>query len=151
VYREFTALFGGMPAKYRQTAYLGRAWQPFEALEVVYLTSVHGGSERGVRRISFQVSRGERVLASGKTTLLRALLGVLPCQSGSVLWNGHLVKDPAAYLVPPRTVGWRCREARCSTRLWRGCWSDRLTSLEDPLGCKMTAHALGWRRPARSR
>jgi ATP-binding cassette, subfamily B, bacterial len=88
-------------------ANLGREWQPFEALEVVDLTYVHRGSERGGHRITFQVRRGERVLvtgrvASGKTTLLRALLGVLPCQSGSVLWNGHLVKDPAAYLVPPR-------------------------------------------------
>jgi ATP-binding cassette, subfamily B, bacterial len=84
-----------------------RSHPPFERLEVVDLTYLHPGSGRGVRHIIFHVKRGERVMitgrvASGKTTLLRALLGVLPRDSGSVLWNGRLVEDPADFLVPPR-------------------------------------------------
>ncbi|MBV9898349.1 MAG: ABC transporter ATP-binding protein [Chloroflexi bacterium] len=79
----------------------------FEVLEVVDLTYVHPDSGRGVRHITFQVRRGERVMvtgrvASGKTTLLRGLLGVLPRQSGSVLWNRQPVKDAAEFFVPPR-------------------------------------------------
>ena len=84
-----------------------RAQQPFERLEIVDLTYVHPGSGRGIHHVTFQVKHGERVMitgrvASGKTTLLRALLGVLPRQSGTVLWNGNLVEDPAGFLVPPR-------------------------------------------------
>jgi ATP-binding cassette, subfamily B, bacterial len=80
---------------------------PFERLEVVDLTYLHPGSGRGVRHISFQLERGERVMitgrvASGKTTLLRAILGVLPRQSGSLLWNGQPIANPAEFLVPPR-------------------------------------------------
>jgi ABC-type multidrug transport system fused ATPase/permease subunit len=40
-------------------------------------------------------------IGSGKTTLLRALLGLLPAE-GCLLWNGELVDDPAAFMVPPR-------------------------------------------------
>jgi ATP-binding cassette subfamily B protein len=43
-------------------------------------------------------------VASGKTTLLRALLGLLPLQVGSIRWNGQLVEDPASFFVPPRTA-----------------------------------------------
>ena len=88
-------------------AHVQHAGQSFEVLDVVDLTYIHPGSELGVSNITFQLRRGERVMvtgrvASGKTTLLRALLGVLPRQSGSVLWNGQLVDEPAEFLVPPR-------------------------------------------------
>jgi ATP-binding cassette, subfamily B, bacterial len=84
-----------------------RAGQSFELLEVEDLTYIHPGSGRGVRHVTFQVRRGERVMltgrvATGKTTLLRGLLGVLPRQSGNVLWNGQPLEDPAEFLVPPR-------------------------------------------------
>jgi ATP-binding cassette subfamily B protein len=43
-------------------------------------------------------------IGSGKTTLLRAVLGLLPTQRGQILWNGHLVDDPAAFFVPPQAA-----------------------------------------------
>ena len=41
-------------------------------------------------------------VASGKTTLLRAVLGLLPKETGDIYWNGVLVSDPAAFFVPPQ-------------------------------------------------
>ena len=36
--------------------------------------------------------------------LLRALLGLLPAESGAVSWNGSVLEDPASFLVPPRAA-----------------------------------------------
>jgi ATP-binding cassette, subfamily B, bacterial len=51
-------------------------------------------------RGSFTVITGR--IGSGKTTLLRTLLGLLPAQQGTILWNGEIVPDPATFFVPPR-------------------------------------------------
>ncbi|MEP7357128.1 MAG: ABC transporter ATP-binding protein, partial [Anaerolineales bacterium] len=40
----------------------------------------------------------------GKTTLLRALLGLLPRDAGEIVWNGQPVSDPANFFVPPRAA-----------------------------------------------
>jgi ATP-binding cassette subfamily B protein len=53
-----------------------------------------------LRRGSFTVITGR--IASGKTTLLRALIGLLPIQSGELYWNGLRVDDPAVFFRPPR-------------------------------------------------
>ncbi|RPJ43000.1 MAG: ABC transporter ATP-binding protein, partial [Chloroflexi bacterium] len=62
---------------------------------------------RGIREVSFRVARGEFVvvtgrIGSGKSTLARVLLGLLPHQSGEILWNGRPVTDPSAFFRPPR-------------------------------------------------
>jgi ATP-binding cassette subfamily B protein len=85
----------------------GRAVAPFQVLAVDNLTYLHPSSGRGIRGVSFRVERGERVMitgrtAAGKTTLLRALLGLLPAQAGTLHWNGELIEDAARFLVPPR-------------------------------------------------
>jgi ATP-binding cassette subfamily B protein len=64
---------------------------------------------RGIRDVSFSIKRGEFVviagrIGSGKTTLVRALLGLLPCDGGDVLWNDRRVDDLAAFMVPPRAA-----------------------------------------------
>jgi ATP-binding cassette subfamily B protein len=41
-------------------------------------------------------------VASGKTTLLRVLLGLLPRDTGELRWNHELIGDPSTFLVPPR-------------------------------------------------
>lgn len=81
--------------------------QRLERFEVVDLTCIHPGSERGVKDISFTLERGTFTVVTGrvgagKTTLLHAVLGLLPSDSGEIRWNGHQVDDPATYLVPPR-------------------------------------------------
>jgi ATP-binding cassette subfamily B protein len=62
---------------------------------------------RGVENVSFTVQRGAFVVitgrvGSGKSTLVRALLGMLPLHSGEVRWNGQVVADPEAFFRPPR-------------------------------------------------
>ena len=66
-------------------------------------------SGRGIAGVSFEIKRGEFVVVtgrvgSGKTTLLRTLLGLLPADSGEIVWNGAAVRDPASFFVPPRAA-----------------------------------------------
>lgn len=80
-----------------------------EIMDVRGLTFVHPDSGRGVRDISFCVKRGTFTvvtgrIGSGKTTLIRALLGSLPRQSGEIRWNDQTVEDPDRFLVPPRVA-----------------------------------------------
>ena len=83
----------------------------FERLTIDRLC-VDGSSPNGdapgfcLRDVSFTISRGEFVvitgrIGSGKTTLLRGIVGLLPATSGRVLWNDHVVADPATFFVPP--------------------------------------------------
>jgi ATP-binding cassette subfamily B protein len=51
---------------------------------------------------SFTVVCGS--VGSGKTTLLRALLGALPLTAGEVRWDGEVIEDLAAHMVPPRVA-----------------------------------------------
>ncbi len=81
----------------------------FQTLRVSSLTYQHPASQRGIQNVSFELKRGEFVvitgrIGSGKTTLVRALLGLLKPQAGDVYWNGEIVRDPAAFFVPPRTA-----------------------------------------------
>ena len=39
-----------------------------------------------------------------KTTLVRALLGLLPTGAGTITWNGRVVADPGTFLVPDRVA-----------------------------------------------
>src|SRR5258707_4804201 len=43
-------------------------------------------------------------IGAGKTTLVQALLGLLPRESGETRWNGKVVTDPATFFVPPRSA-----------------------------------------------
>ncbi|MGH1489658.1 MAG: ABC transporter ATP-binding protein [Acidimicrobiales bacterium] len=50
---------------------------------------------------SFTVIAGR--VGSGKSTIVRALLGLLPAD-GEVHWNGRVINDRASFLVPPRSA-----------------------------------------------
>jgi ATP-binding cassette subfamily B protein len=78
-------------------------------METRGLTYHHPQSGRGIDAVDLRLTRGTLTVvtgrtASGKTTLLRALLGLLPKQAGEIQWNGHVVDDPASVLVPPRAA-----------------------------------------------
>jgi len=80
-----------------------------ETLQVSNLTYKYPDSGRGIEgvhlsleRSSFTVITGR--VGSGKTTFLRALLGLLPKDRGEIRWNGELVEDPATFFVPPRSA-----------------------------------------------
>jgi ATP-binding cassette, subfamily B, bacterial len=83
------------------------AREPLDQLDVVGLSVAHG-SNVVLRDANLTIRRGEFVvlsgpIGSGKTTLLRALLGLerRAAVSGEIRWNGAVVTDPAAFMVPP--------------------------------------------------
>lgn len=78
-------------------------------LDVEGLTYRHPDSGRGIEQIDLHLSRGTftvivGTVGSGKSTLLRCLLGLLPHQTGRILWNGLPVEQPAETLIPPRVA-----------------------------------------------
>ena len=78
-----------------------------ETLEVRGVTYVYPDSEHGVHDIDLSLKKGSFTVitgrvSSGKSTLLRVLLGSLPLQAGELRWNGKTVKDASKVLMPPR-------------------------------------------------
>jgi ATP-binding cassette subfamily B protein len=66
-------------------------------------------TQRGISNIDLTIPKGSFTVVtgrvgSGKTTLLRVLLGLLPLQAGEIFWNEQAIKQPASFLVPPRTA-----------------------------------------------
>ena len=82
---------------------------PLKVVEARGLTVRHGDTDRGVADVDLRVERGSftvvtGAVGSGKTTLVRALLGLLPLNQGTVSWNGREVEDPGTFLVPNRVA-----------------------------------------------
>jgi ATP-binding cassette subfamily B protein len=80
-----------------------------ETLAVHNLTYRYADTGRGIVQASFSLQKGMLTVvtgrvASGKTTLLRVLLGLLPKDEGEIHWNGEVVADPASFFVPPRSA-----------------------------------------------
>ncbi len=78
-------------------------------LEVRGLTYRHPESGRGIEGVDLRLERGSFTVVtgrvgSGKTTLVRTLLGLLPQQAGEIRWNGQPVADPASFFVLPRSA-----------------------------------------------
>ncbi len=61
-----------------------------------------GGVDLDITRGQFVVITGP--VGSGKSVLLRALLGLVPRAEGTIWWNGEEVVDPATFLIPPRAA-----------------------------------------------
>ncbi|GAB6992240.1 ABC transporter ATP-binding protein [Paenibacillus pini] len=82
--------------------------EKLQALEIKGLSYSYPNSENGITDVSFAIERGKFVvitgrIGSGKSTLVRSMLGLLPATGGSVHWNGNKI-EPAAFLVPPRAA-----------------------------------------------
>lgn len=78
-----------------------------ERVEIAGLSYHYPSSGRGVAGITLLIPRGSLTVVtgrvgSGKTTVLRALLGLVPKTSGAISWNRIPVSDPAAWFIPPR-------------------------------------------------
>ncbi|GCE23903.1 ABC transporter transmembrane domain-containing protein [Dictyobacter kobayashii] len=92
-------------------------------LDVNNLAYHYPDTGRGISHINFQVRRGTLTvitgrIASGKTTLVQTLLGLLPKDEGEITWNGKSVAEPAQFFVPPHsTYTPRCHI--CSVTHWR--------------------------------
>jgi len=80
-----------------------------QTLSVSNLTCCYPESGRGIQQVSFTLQRGTLTVvtgrvASGKTTLLRVLQGLLPKDEGEIRWNDEQVADPASIFVPPHSA-----------------------------------------------
>ena len=78
-------------------------------LHVRSLTALHPGTGRGIHDAELDVEGGRftvvtGAVGSGKTTLVRALLGLVDRSTGVITWNETVVDDPGSFFVPPRTA-----------------------------------------------
>jgi ATP-binding cassette, subfamily B, bacterial len=82
--------------------------EPLERLDVRGLNHWFPDGEGGLEGVDFTVEKGSFTvvtgrIGSGKSTLVRALLGLVPAE-GEILWNGKRVDDPASFFIPPRSA-----------------------------------------------
>ncbi len=78
-----------------------------QTLEIMDVTAHYPESQHGIEGVTLCIKRGTCVVVtgsvgSGKTTLFKVLLGLLPKETGEIRWNGQVVSDPATFFVPPR-------------------------------------------------
>jgi ATP-binding cassette subfamily B protein len=76
-------------------------------LSATNLTCHYPNSTNGIESVNVRLKRGTLTvvtgrIGSGKTTVLRALMGLLPIESGEIRWNGELITSPGDFFVPPR-------------------------------------------------
>lgn len=99
-------LTGPLPqVPYTEKAELDRLEQ-LEVRGIAYRDPITG---RGIDNISFTLQRGTFTvvtgrIGSGKSTLVRVLIGLLPKTAGAIRWNGTLVERPAEFFVAPRAA-----------------------------------------------
>jgi ATP-binding cassette subfamily B protein len=80
-----------------------------DQLDVRSLTYTYADDAGGISNVSFSLPRGSFTVitgrvGAGKSTLVRALLGLVPTQEGEVLWNGQEIEDRTTFLIPPRSA-----------------------------------------------
>lgn len=90
-----------------ETAYIEAP--PLSLLEAQGLSYQYPETGRGISNIHLRLSRGTftvvtGMIGSGKTTLVRTLLGLLPAEKGEIRWNGERVTEPADFFVPPQSA-----------------------------------------------
>ena len=78
-------------------------------LDVCGLSYHYPEGGRGIMDVGFSIEVGSFTvitgrIGSGKTTVLRTILGLLPADSGEIHWNGERVVDPANFFVPPQSA-----------------------------------------------
>lgn len=82
---------------------------PLEVIEACGLTVRHDAGGHGVHGVDLRIPRGSftvitGAVGAGKTTLVRALLGLLPADAGTITWNGRRIGDLGTFLVPGRAA-----------------------------------------------
>lgn len=80
-----------------------------QTLEVKNLSYTFPESENGIHNINLSVKQGDFTVitgrvGSGKTTLVRVLMGLLSKDEGEILWNDKAVEDPSNFFTFPRSA-----------------------------------------------
>lgn len=79
---------------------------PLDLLEVKELSFNFSNNGFGIEDISFKVPKNSLtvitgVVGSGKSTLVRVLIGLLKKDSGHILWNGKRIEESSEFFLPP--------------------------------------------------
>lgn len=103
--REY-AVGAELEEKFNRETFDGASLQ---RLDVNGLSYAYSDTGRGISDIHFSLKRGSftvitGTIGSGKTTLVRSLLGLLPKGEGTIAWNGVPVEDPGTFFTPPRSA-----------------------------------------------
>lgn len=90
-----------------ETAYIKAP--PLSLLEAQGLSYQYPETGRGISNINLTLKRGTftvvtGMIGSGKTTLVRTLLGLLPAEKGEIRWNGERITEPADFFIPPQSA-----------------------------------------------
>ncbi|WP_339265530.1 ABC transporter ATP-binding protein [Paenibacillus sp. FSL W8-0187] len=90
-----------------ETAYIEAP--PLLLLEAQGLSYQYPETGRGISNINLTLKRGTftvvtGMIGSGKTTLVRTLLGLLPAEKGEIRWNGERITEPADFFIPPQSA-----------------------------------------------
>ncbi|NOU97169.1 ATP-binding cassette domain-containing protein [Paenibacillus sp. LMG 31456] len=78
-------------------------------LEVQELSYRYPETGRGIDKINLSIPEGSFTvitgrIGSGKTTLVRTLLGLLPMDEGDIHWKGKRVEQPGDFFIPPHSA-----------------------------------------------
>ncbi|SMF85991.1 ATP-binding cassette, subfamily B [Paenibacillus uliginis N3/975] len=78
-------------------------------LEARSLSYRYPETGRGIQNIDLTLKQGSftvitGMIGSGKTTLVRTLLGLLPAETGEIRWNGERIESPADFFIPPQSA-----------------------------------------------
>jgi ATP-binding cassette subfamily B protein len=84
-------------------------YSDLDVLDVRGLSYRYPETGRGISDIRLCIPRGSFTvitgrIGSGKTTLVRTLLGLLPMDEGDIRWNGERVESPGDFFVPPHSA-----------------------------------------------
>lgn len=76
-----------------------------ESLEVKNLTYLYN-EINGIKDVNFKINKGETIvitgrIGSGKTTLIKAILGIIPTGYGEIYCNNEEVKKNSELFIPP--------------------------------------------------
>jgi len=82
---------------------------PLKRLDVDGMSYSYPDTARGIANVQLSLARGSFTvvtgpIGSGKTTLVRTLLGLLPKDEGRIAWNGEPVDDPGTFFTPPQSA-----------------------------------------------
>ncbi|MEM7020009.1 MAG: ABC transporter ATP-binding protein [Pseudomonadota bacterium] len=77
-----------------------------QQLSVKQLSHIFDSNGKGIKNITFDIPNASFTVitgrvGSGKTTLVRTLLGLLKREDGNIYWNEQLIEDPASFFIPP--------------------------------------------------
>ena len=89
-------------------AFSARPAKPFRQLDVKALSCIYEDG-RGIRDVDFTLRAGEILVltgpvASGKSSVLHALLGIVPGTFEELLWNGEKTEDPFSLFQLPNAA-----------------------------------------------